>query len=316
MKLHAFLALSVLLFVSSCGDSSISKKPVKLDEEVSDVQPWKDIVGEYETFVKGLNKRNISSSTVAMKKYKRLFKDADKATCDSGFVVFHELYESLIRSENESVYNDVKLQNTVWNQTDENGKSEPMPKVFKDLENKIKPHGYRLEFPEGMISIGYDRSFIAKHFYKYVSPVMRTFLKELDHENETGFSEDGGITIDEEEYVERLVWYENFEKKNPEFIMAETVKYNRKYLFTFFLIGMDNTPVYWPNEENTIVVEDYFNGAYTLLQQKYPNSETWKRTKPFKQALLASDTSKMKKLLSDYQKKGWMMDFAKDFETI
>lgn len=312
MKFVVFGMLMGMLILASCGETEQKKETVKLDEEISDVQPEKKLVKEYETFVDGLNKGKISNSTVAMKKYQELFKDADKATCDSGFVVFHKFYEELADFENEYVYKNAELQKTVWNQTDENGKSEPMPKAFQNLERKVKPNGYRLEFPEGMISIGYDRSFIAKHFYKYVSPEMRKFLKELDYENRKGFSEDAGITIDETDYVDRLIWWENFEKANPDFILKKRVTETRKSYFTFFLTGMNNTPVYWAEVSEPMEMTDYFKTAYAYLERKYPRSDTWKRTKPYQQAVFNNDRAKTEKLLSDYARKGWVTDFSKN----
>jgi hypothetical protein len=314
MKLYGFLILGVMIFSTACGGSSKSEKSVK-SKEVGDKETQKDLVKIYKEYVADLDSNDVKSVGSAMNMYKQLFKDASEEECDTAFLAFHHLYTGMTDILNEDVMNNVALQETVWLAYDENGKKLPMPKAYIMEEKKVKPYGYRLEFPEGMISIGYDRSYIAKHFYDFVSPTMKSYLERLDKDNENTFAEDGGIMISEKEYVERLIWYENFEKKNPDFLLIDEVKETRRYLFAFFLTGMDNTPVYleeeiWPVQ---FAITDYFKNAYTLLQQKYPDSETWKRTKTYKQALLEADRIKMAKLIDDYTKKGWVMDFEKGY---
>jgi len=311
MKLFGVLMFGLLFFTGSCGGSSKSKESVRADEEVGDKQPKKDLVKVYKEYVAELDSNDVKSIESAMNMYKQIFKDANVEECDTAFLAFHHLYEGMTYILNETVMNNVKLQETVWIAFDENGKKLPMPKAYIKEENKVKSYGYRLEFPEGMICIGYDRSYISKHFYDFVSPTMKSYLERLNKDNEDKFAGDAAIMISEKEYVERLIWYENFEKKNPDFPYKDRVKATRQQLFSFFLTGMDNTPV---KDYGSDEISDYFKNAYTFLEQKYPNSETWRRTKPYKQAMLDNDVPKMEKLLSDYTKKGWTFDFENNYE--
>lgn len=316
MKLFAYTALSFVLLLSACSGSSEEKdkKTAEKDSKKTD-EPFKDRVGEYRKYVEGLSTTNAESATLAMKKYKELFKDADVQTCDSAFIIFNDFYEiALLGNLNEAVYKDEVLQNTEYYMTDEDGNELPLPKPFKDLENKVSKHGYRLEFPEGMISIGMERKFIEKNFYNFVSPDMQVFLTRLDHDNNDPLSADGGIIVSEAEFVERMIWWENFAKKHPDFILKDRVKATEQQLFSAFLMGGDNTPVYWTNEENGAVLEmtDYFKTVYAILEKRYPKSEAWKRIKPYQKAILANDMKTVEKLRKDYQKKGYTFDYTKE----
>ena len=308
MKYFSILALSILL--TSCNSTDAPKESKKEKEPVKE-EASRNFVKEYRTYLKGLKKMNPNSSLAGAKKFKELFKEADKATCDSGFVLFLKLYENLAYYINDDVNDDEVLQNTTWNQMDENGKSEPMPAAFLALEKKVKPNGYRLEFPEGMISVGYDRKFLAKHFYKFVTPTMRKYLKQMEKENESGFMEDGGIVIDEKEYVDRLVWWERFHKANPKFILHEKVKNLHNMYFTYFILGANNTPVYWNDDQEPIEITEYFTNAYTYLETRYPKSRTFKLLKPYREALLTNDREKAQKMLDSYSKKDLFMKLSK-----
>jgi len=315
MKPVVLFCLLLLSILSACSgsDTTVNKTEKEQKKEVA-AEQWKDLVGEYKVFVKELNPNKAESATIAMKKYQELFKDSDVQTCDTAFVVFHDFYEGLAGGLNDFVSTDKILQETEYMGYDENGRELPLPKAFKKLENQLSIHGYRLEFPEGMITIGYDRSFIAKYFYDFVSPEMKQFLTRLDHDNNEGFGEDAAIMIDEDEFVDRLIWWENFTKEHNDFILSERVKETKIQLFTFFLIGMDNTPCYYQfSEEDGVVAisepNEYFLKMYEMLLKKYPKSESAKLVKPYFEALKKLDAKELERLKAKYTEQGYMMGF-------
>ena len=307
------IILSSILFACSSSPETTDDRPAQA--EWNDTISPETLLDEYDDFVAEIDSNDVEAIGKATEKYEELFENSDEETCDKAFMIFDRMYENMENILNEDVMNDVALQEIVWTAYDENGKKQPIPAEYKKLENRVKPYGYRLEFPEGMISIGLDRSYIAKNFYKYVSPEMRNFLVQLDKDNNKPFSEDAGIIIDEKEFVERLIWWENFEKQNPEFLDKHRVREINQQLFLYFLEGMNNTPAYFMNDEDqSIEVEPYFKTCYELLEKRYPKSDAWKRTKPYWKALQASDQDAAENLLKDYTKKGWITDFEKGVE--
>ncbi len=216
---------------------------------------------------------------------------------------------------NGEIYKDESIQDTFWTQYDENDKLQPMPLSYKKWEKKVSNQGYRLEFPEGMMCLGLDRSFIAQHFYDFVSPEMKKFLMRLAYDNDHPFSEDAGIVIDEKEFVDRLVWWENFEKEHPDFISKDRVKGIHQQLLAYFLMGMNNTPAYYINDENrSIEIQPYFIASYRIMVNRYPKSDAWKLAKPYLKALMLNDQDGAEAILKDYTKKGWVTDFSKEME--
>ena len=250
-----------------------------------------------------------------MQKYQALFGESDPKTCDTAFVVFHDFYEHMQGTLNEYVYADTAIQNAQYLGYDTDGKELPLPKPLKKLEDKISKYGYRLKFPEGMPFVELDRSFISNNFYSFVSPEMKRFLDQLESDNDQGFAEDGGIVITEKEYANRMIAWENFVKENPDFILAKRVAATKQQLFTYLIEGMNNTPAYYTNDETQkIEIEPYFVTLYGILEKNHSRSETWKRVKPYRKLLLASDQDGATKLIKSYTKKGWMTDFSKDQE--
>jgi len=314
--LKAFPVICVGLFLFSCGSPAPEKKINEVKVEVKDPVETRDLLKEYKEYIVSLDSTNEKSVNLATGKYEELFAKADQKLCDSAFIEFHNLYEKIEGALNTTVYTgneDLPCANY-----DENGNELPRDKRLIALEKRMKKHGFKVECWEGYPGIAGERAFIAAHFYQFVSPAMKAFLEGLRMERDYLLSADAGISLTEEEYVERLIWWENFNKKNPDFILAKRAQSIQRYLFTYFLIGMDNTPaINYPEDENgqgKMELDSYFVKAYDYLNKKYPNSTVNSLVKPYKMTILKNDDAKRERLVKTYTKRGLMIDFSQDYE--
>lgn len=317
--LKTIFVISVGLLVFSCGSPTTKKSSEKVKIETEKPVEVRDLLKEYEAYVASLDSTTEKSVNLATDKYVELFSKSDQKTCDSAFVTFHKLYEKIEGILNNSVFTGSEFSEIPCSISyDENGKELPIDKRLILLEKRMKKHGFRVECWEGFPGIGGERAFIASYFYKYVSPVMKQFLEGLRKERDQELGADAGIILSEEAYADRLVWWDNFNKKNPDFILAERAKSIQMYLFTYFLIGMDNTPsVNRPVDENgveTMELDGYFVKAYAYLDKKYPASPINGLVKPYAAAVQKNNEAKREKLIKTYTKRGLMIDFSKDFD--
>lgn len=316
--LKTCLALCTIIIVFGCGSSEIKESPSTGKTEPEKPVETKDLLKEYEAYIAALDSTNEKSVSLATEKYAELFSKSDQKLCDSAFVLFHVLYEKIESNLNGTVFSGPGFDELPCAVYDENGNELPMDKRLASIDKRMKKHGFRLECWEGYPGIGGERAFIANHFYKYVSPVMKEFLEALRGERDSEVGIDAGISITEEDYVDRLVWWEKFNRTNPDFILAKKARSNQIYLFTYFLTGMDNTPAINSSvDENgveKIELDAYFVKAYAYLDKKYPASPINALVKPYAAAVKKNDPAKSEKLIKSYTKRGLMIDHSKDFD--
>ena len=265
-----------------------------------------DVLNEYKQFVSKLDTFDVETATIAAKKYQELFQNEDVAIKDEAFVIFNTHYEELHKNLNELHEKDTTNFDPLI-MLDASGKGLPVSKKLREYNDRLKKNGFEVSSTEGISYIQQDRNFIAKYFYTYISPTMKEYLEQLNKENKEGFQEDAGLIIETKQYVNRLVWWDNFIKKNGGFISIDKARENRKYFLTFFVQGMDNSPVI-SYETNTL--DDYYKTAYTYLQNNFPNSETNKIVNPYFKALLQKNKTKATALLNEYKKTGVIIDFG------
>lgn len=316
MKL--FTVLIAGLYLVSCSSPSPEKEMKEEKKDVNEVTETRDLLKDYKTFIASLDSKSEKSVSLATEKYAELFSGADQELSDSAYVVFDQLYEKIEGSLNEKLMNDSFFEDIPCITFDSLGvKEEPFEKKYVPFRKSIEKNGFRIDCREGMVEIGQNRSFVSKHFYTFVSPVMKQYLEGLRKETDEVFSVDAGIVISPQQYADRLVWWENFNKKNPDFMLFKNAQSIQKHLFTFFLLGMDNTPlINHFTDDNGVEkqeLDSYFEDAYAYLNRKYPNSESNALVKPYKMTVLKNDAAKRERLIKTYTNRGLMIDFSKEY---
>lgn len=219
--LRISLVLGMVILTVSCG--SPEAKNTSTEEKVTTETPVETayLLQEYETYLASLDTNREQSVSEAAEKYAKLFSKADRKVCDSAFAAFHDLYEKIENRLDYEVYTSPVYAELPCSLMDDDGKEVPMDKRLSALENRIKKHGFKIECREGYPGIAGDRAYIATRFYPFVSPEMKEFLEGLRKEKEQHFAVDAGIVIPEKEFVNRLVWWENFNTKHPDFMLAK-----------------------------------------------------------------------------------------------
>ncbi len=315
-----FVAICLGLFVFSCSSPSPEKDAVgKKDEKTEKTPETKDLLQEYKKYLNSLDSKSEESVGLAAEKYAVLFAQANAELCDSAFVLFDHLYREVENKLNERLEKDESLVDFPCINYDSLGREMPFDKRFVAFRKRLEKNGFRIECPEGMTQIAQNRSFLKSRFYKKVSPLMKEFLGGVQRERDEYFSYDAGIVISAQSYVDRLVWWDEFNRKHPDFILSQKAKANQMVLFTYFLIGMDNTPVIgYSIDENGVEtaggLDEYFAKAYAYLNKKYPASPLNGLVSPYKLAILKNDEAKRERLIKTYTKRGLMIDFEKGFD--
>jgi hypothetical protein len=297
------VAGSVLLVAYSCGGSS-TKNENKKDR--GDVFHSTDTlsrskenpkISEFKTFVSKLDSSDVVSASKALEKYKQLFDKQSPALCDSGFVVFQSLYDSLETHLNMKHQNDTTNYEPLLSDNQSS-----VPKKLKDFQRHLLSNGFKISSSEGVTYIEQDRAFVARNFYSFVTPEMKAYLNELQKENKEGFAANGAISITPSQLVDRTVWYELFLAKYPDFVFIGNCKDYHKAYLTYLLCGYENTTIYKNKEAQEI--SGYYINAYSYLNSRYHNSEVAKLVNPYYESLKQKQASSAQSILKNYRIKG------------
>jgi hypothetical protein len=144
-------------------------------------------------------------------------------------------------------------------------------KAAKEFEKYVHENGFVIQTPEGMVFIEKDPDFLTQTFNDYLSKNMKMFLKQYSAEIDEPFGQDGGITISFESFRQRVLFWEQFEIKNPDFVLPDYAKNQYDFYLYHLLSGMDNTPSFdWETKK---LSKDY-KETYNSIINEFPSSTT------------------------------------------
>lgn len=301
--LSFFLLISGVFIMNSC---------VKQGEKQNENQAGSDVfhltdtlvrqyenpkITELKAFVEQLDSSDMTSAVKATEKYKEIFTGQPALLCDSGFVVFQALYDSLEQNLNVKHQNDTtNYEPLLYND------QASVPQSLKDYKKNLQLNGFKISASEGVTYIEQDRNFIARNFYALVTPAMKNYLMELQKENKEGFAIGGAISISPRQLVDRTVWYEKFMTENPDFVFKDNCKNFQKAYLTYLVSGYENTRLY--SDEDTKELSDFYVNAYNYLVSKFPDTQIAQLVVPYYDALKLKQSEKARALHKDFVIKG------------
>lgn len=297
-KSYGIPILIFILFFSAC------QKPQKENKEREKTNNFNDTIllktenpklTEYRLFVHQLDNVDVNSVQLAVEKFKTTFYGQQTSLCDSGFVVFQQMMDSI------ETYQNIKLQNDTTDYEYYFEINNFPPKVLKYKE-LLAINGFKLSKSDEIVFVEQDRSYPINLLSSMLSEPMKLYLSEIEIENREGFSENAAIIISWKQHVDRIIWYEDFTKANPTFVFLENCRNYKKAYFTYLLTGFENTKLFI--QSNQMELSSYYANAYRYLLQSYPDSETAQLTTPYLETIEQKSTDARRELLKKYVIKG------------
>jgi hypothetical protein len=236
MRIVFILLISSLLFScdfkqsKSPGSNLLSKNDSTVDTEKV-VQLKLSTANEYHKVLDKLDHGNLSSLDLACKLFKNSV--ADTITRDSMLVTFSDFYNTLAESyleNNEAV--STQLQNS------------PSPEVLNKIKTSLAAYGIRLSSSEGAFYLEPQTEYLLQKFGSELSPAYREYLTIGSKEQKSRFAEDGTILIPSDSLSSRIMTWENFIKRYPDFISIKMAQDQYAQYMGAFLAGMDNSRIF------------------------------------------------------------------------
>lgn len=188
----------------------------------------------------------------------------------------NRLNDYLLNSDDYEVLNTLSLVDST--------KHHPSAKIFKE---KIQKLGYTIVQPEGILQLERSTKYIGSEFQVLLSTPMKEFWKMYHLENEKAFAADAAIIQPLSDMVDRIIYWERFLKKYPDFAMKEHVNFEHDRYVYFLFAGMDNTPSFsYP--DGVDLVKD-FQKAYYYAVEQYPESDYAKKVNAYLDLLEANN---------------------------
>lgn len=182
-----------------------------------------------------------------------LFKNcvADTLTRDSMFVVFNDFYNTMAGSY---------LENNEGTNTQL--EKSPSSEASGKLKSSLASYGILLSTSEGAFYLEPQTEYLLKNFASELSPAYREFLTIASKEQQSRFAEDGTILIPADSLTARIMTWENFMARYPDFISIKMAQDQYAQYMGAFLAGMDNSRVFDPesnrlNDSSKISFESF-----------------------------------------------------------
>ena len=275
--------LGILLIICalySCNFIS-SKNPavtVKVStDSVADLSVLKQRIitcaSDYSTILNQLDKGNLKSIEVAA----TLFQNSktDSLARDSMFAEFDRF---LILISDQYIENNEKVSGQL-NQTTKQDQVNTLKKLFSS-------NGLNLYSSEGSFYLEPLQEHLLLQFGPGLSNAWNEYLRLRIIEQQLKFAEDGSIMIPSDSLASRIIQYEKFMTKHPNFVNIQMARdqYNQ-YLEAYFT-GMDNSKIF---DEKTNLLNDRSKKSFEDFINNYPDNTSSLLVKSYLELLKTTD---------------------------
>ena len=270
MRYIFILLISSLLF--SCNFNQ-TKKPdvstrVQNDSAVDTAKVAKMKLTnpiEYRIVLDKLDQGDLTSLDVAGTLFKNCV--TDTVTLDSMFVVLNDFYNSVAGNYLEN--------NESANATLEKS---PSAAAINQLKSSLASYGILLSSSEGTFYLEPQTEFLLRNFGERLSPAYREYLTIGSKEQQTRFAEDGKILIPSDSLTSRIMTWEKFMARYPDFIAIKMAQDQYAQYLGAFLSGMDNSKIF--NTE-TNRLNDSSKSSFETFVLKNPESKSTETVKAY-----------------------------------
>ncbi|MCX7749381.1 MAG: hypothetical protein N2645_21185 [Clostridia bacterium] len=189
--------------------------------------------------------------------------DADKVVTD-----FIEIQKKQLQNYEEKLYSpefNAKI-STVKFEDITKGENIKDADVNTFVQNAYHD-GYKFFYPEGMVNMEIDYENINKRFSGFVSENVSAYLEIMSAEYKKHYAHDGGLIIDLDELVKRIIQTENFIEKYKDSPFQNEVRQLNKNYLSAYLLGLNNTPAF-AYEDNQLREDVLSSFEHTVKEYK------------------------------------------------
>jgi hypothetical protein len=206
-----------------------------------------------------------------------LFKNSvgDTLMRDSMFVVLNDFYTNVAGNylENNEVVN-TQLENS------------PSAEAINKIKTSLASYGMDLSSSEGTFYLEPQTEYLLRNYGAEISPAYREYLTISSKEQQTRFAEDGTILISSDSLTSRIVVWDNFMTKYPDFVSIKLAQDQYALYLGAYLSGMDNSRVFDPTTNH---LNDSTKVSFEAFVVKNPESKSTEVVKAYLELLKSTN---------------------------
>ena len=235
----------------TAGKSLTATKRKKGDDIVNE-----SIIQTYSNYIQKLSDQNINNVKLAAEELQRLVDNASSATADRAFMIFKNFFG---RVEN-TVKRNTNVKQYLYLKEDIEHFGRINVTHIPQL-NTLEENGFILAVVDDQVAIVQDIDFLARQFYRFVSPEMRQFLNQVQIESETHWRTQSKLLITPTQLAEWLVFWSNFADSNNKFVLYSNARQKANEYLSILLQGLPSTPAFDSNNQ----LNDIYKAAYERI---------------------------------------------------
>jgi hypothetical protein len=257
-------------------------------------QPDLQAISKFYVFLDGLDSKQLNNATVAQKEFSDKIMPLNTASNDAGFFALTN-YMNRVAMDNSALLEKVEFTDAdaegIWKHTLDHNKYAQT--------KKIAEQGFRCATVEGYNFPEVNWTFLKNKLGSKLSPVSQSYVNQTIVENDNPAFEDGGFIIPIDEIGNRAIFWEEFNKTNPDYFQNEWAKANQRNLTNDLIMGANNTPAF---DYETQKMNEEFEKAITKVIKDHPNTQTANKLSEFYE-LVKKEGKKRTPVIEAYIKK-------------
>lgn len=254
MKIKSILILLLSIFLFSCNNKTnktateLLARKKKLQDSIANniVDSITNSINRQIDLSKDMGLSGVSHISGIINKQ---FDSLPQTQKENIFIQYRKTYHQIIDRSNSSYDSRLKdISSILVND------SAYQNKLIKEFNKELSFNGAILSCSEMGFYIDQKPDYLYRIFKGKISDALTQYLKFNSKELKEGFSQDAGMVISFEQLYKRVITWEDFNNKYPDFFLKkETIDNYTRYMGTL-ISGMDNTSIY-ENEPPKLIPE-------------------------------------------------------------
>lgn len=268
MKNYLKLCLFAYILMTGTGCKDEQSETTQTETTVSSENATTDEakLKTYKDFLNTLDTTNLASSSKAGEEFQKLFTNTDREINDSAYSLFRDFHERMILPQQNIIDKDNNSYAGIFGGVE-------VSKKVAEHQSTLQKNGFDLNQTEGYVYIEASYEFQKKYVFDRLSPAMQSYFNQSQKEITEGTASDGGLIVEPKILAERVIFWEEFLKKYPNFRWKREVIFEVSSLNNMLFNGLDNTRAF---DYDTQKLNAAYQEAYNFLMKSEAETQAKK----------------------------------------
>ncbi|MFH1367493.1 MAG: hypothetical protein ABII64_00055 [Elusimicrobiota bacterium] len=213
-----------------------------------------DIVKEYKQNLLDLDRNNVDSISIALNKYKDMFKVIKDTTAQNvSYKLWSELADAIKDIQQNRLYDENELSSEILEKggkiEDKLYESPEMQEKTREYMKTLERNGIDVYVTEGNPYLMLDLEYQKKHFFKYINGFEKDYINIRADEIKEGYTEGAAVIIPWDSIRKRIIRWENYAKKYPEKRIVDAANVFISEYLCMYISGNANSPLFDENKD-------------------------------------------------------------------